>query len=127
MAFIVDGMNVIGTRPDGWWRDRGAARERLVAEVARLGDIEGRATVVFDGRAAAGEVERAAQAGVSIVFAPGGPNAADDAIVEIVSVLDRPGDTTVVTSDRGLVERLGRFGVKIERAKTFRSRLDSSP
>jgi rRNA-processing protein FCF1 len=66
-------------------------------------------------------------AGVSIVFAPGGPNAADDAIVEIVSVLDRPGDATVVTSDRGLVERLGRFGVKIESAKTFRSRLDSSP
>jgi hypothetical protein len=28
--WIVDAMNVIGTRPDGWWRDRHAAMVRLV-------------------------------------------------------------------------------------------------
>ncbi len=127
MAYIVDGMNVIWTRPDGWWRDRGAARRRLVEEVARLGDMAGPSTVVFDGRAAAGEIERAEEVGVGVVFAHGGPNAADDAIVEIVSVLDRPGDTTVVTSDRGLVDRLRGFGVNIESAKTYRERLVPPP
>ncbi|HXQ60304.1 MAG TPA: NYN domain-containing protein, partial [Acidimicrobiales bacterium] len=100
---------------------------RLVEEMGRIADMAERATVVFDGRATAGEIDGAARAGVSIAFAPGGPNAADDAIVEMVGALDRPGDTTVVTSDRGLVERLRPFGVKIESAKTFRSRLDAPP
>jgi predicted RNA-binding protein with PIN domain len=127
VRFIVDGMNVIGTRPDGWWRDRGAARGRLVEEVALRGDDLGECTVVFDGRATTGETERAAGAGVSIVFAPGGPNAADDAIVEMVSALDRPDETVVVTSDRALVERVRRLGVKVESAKAFRCRLDSPP
>ena len=30
MRWIVDGMNVIGTRPDAWWEDRHAAMVRLV-------------------------------------------------------------------------------------------------
>ncbi len=49
MRWIVDGMNVIGTRPDGWWKDRHAAMVRLVDElerwVAREGDD---VTVVFE-------------------------------------------------------------------------------
>ncbi len=47
---VVDGNNVLGSRPDGWWRDRPGATRRLVAELqelaARTGD---RVTVVFDG------------------------------------------------------------------------------
>ena len=34
MRWIVDGMNVIGSRPDGWWRDRDGARARLVEELS---------------------------------------------------------------------------------------------
>jgi len=124
--FIVDGMNVIGTRPDGWWRDRAAARRRLVDQLAVLEASVGRITVVFDGRAGAGELDRAGLAGVGIAFAPGGPNAADDAIVEMVSDLDGSEDTTVVTSDRGLIERLRAFELKVESAKAFRSRLDAT-
>lgn len=84
-------------------------------------------TVVFDGRATAGEVDRATAAGVAVSFAPGGPNAADDAIVELVHGLARPAETIVVTSDRGLVERVRALGAQIESAKAFRSRLDASP
>ncbi len=45
--WIVDGMNVIGSRPDGWWRDRRGAMERLVRE---LESLDGEVAVVFDGK-----------------------------------------------------------------------------
>jgi len=126
MPFIVDGMNVIGSEPDGWWRDRGAARRRLVAHLAAWGD-DAEITVVFDGRPTAGEVEEAAVTTVQVSFAPGGPNAADDAIVAMVSGLARPAETVVVTSDRALVERVRRLGAAVESAKVFRARLSIAP
>ena len=59
---LVDGNNVIGSRPDGWWRDRPGAARRLVAELqalaARTGD---HITVVFDGRPAPGPRRRRAR------------------------------------------------------------------
>ena len=127
MIFIVDGMNVIGSEPDGWWRDRPAARRRLVELLAPLRGEGADVTVVFDGRARAGEEDRARAAGVHIAFAPGGPNAADDAIVEMVGGLTNPADTTVVTSDRGLVGRVRPLGARIESAKAFRARLSGVP
>ena len=124
--YIVDGMNVIGTRPDGWWRDRPAARRRLVEQVAPLAGDLGEVTVVFDGRSTTDETDRASDIGVRVAFAPGGPNAADDAILNMVGSLDAPEATVVVTSDRGLVDRVRRLGVKVESARTFLSRLEPS-
>jgi predicted RNA-binding protein with PIN domain len=121
--FIVDGMNVIGTRPDGWWRDRRAARRRLVQELAPLSGRGDTVTVVFDGRRSAGEANLGADVGVRSAFAPGGPNAADDAIVDLVGTLASPADVTVVTSDGGLAARVRLLGTKVEGANTFRSRL----
>jgi predicted RNA-binding protein with PIN domain len=126
MAFIVDGMNVIGSRPDGWWRDRGAARRRLVEDLARLHDAGMEIIVVFDGRETAGESDQAAARGVTVSFAPGGPNAADDAIVALVRGLALPADTVVVTSDRALVDRVRQLGARVESAKAFRSRLSEA-
>jgi predicted RNA-binding protein with PIN domain len=123
VPYIVDGMNVIGTEPDGWWRDRAAARRRLVEDLASLESDGIEVTVVFDGRARPGETAEAETRGVRVSFAPGGPNAADDAIVEMVANLPRPVDTTVVTSDRALVERVRQLGAKVESARAFRSRL----
>src|SRR4051794_1799430 len=104
---IVDGMNVIGSRPDGWWRDRRAAHRRLVAALGGLGEP---VTVVLDG--AAHPVE--APAGVEVVFAP----VADDEI----AARSAPG-VRVVTSDRGLAERVRAAGGEVEPAKGFRDRL----
>ncbi len=36
VTIIVDGANVVGSRPDGWWRDRAGAAARLRAELAPL-------------------------------------------------------------------------------------------
>ena len=50
MHLVVDGMNVIGSRPDGWWRDREAASRRVVGRRERLVRADGaEVTVVFDG------------------------------------------------------------------------------
>ena len=47
---FVDGNNVMGSRPDGWWRDRAGAARRLVAEIVPLALSHGDAwTIVFDG------------------------------------------------------------------------------
>ncbi len=49
--YLVDGMNVIGSRPDGWWRDLDAAVRRLARCLAAWQAAEGvEVTVVFDGR-----------------------------------------------------------------------------
>ena len=122
VRYVVDGMNVIGSRPDGWWRDRPGARRALVQEMA--GWAAGHdVTVVFDGRPSAGEAEAAAAARVSARFAPGGPNAADDAIVEMVRVDPSPDSLVVVTSDAALVRRVEAHGAGVIGAKAWRDLL----
>jgi hypothetical protein len=107
VPLLVDGMNVIGSRPDGWWRDRRGAHRRLVAALGALGEP---VTVVIDG--APHDVD--APDGVEVVFAP----VADDEIAARAA----PG-VRVVTSDRGLVERVRAAGGEVEPAKAFRERL----
>lgn len=126
MPFIVDGMNVIGSEPNGWWRDRAAARRRLVEELGPIGEEGEGITVVFDGRPTPAETGRAVPTGMTVSFAPGGPNAADDAIVDLVRALERPEQTVVVTSDRVLVDRVRQLGAEVESARSFRSRLAGS-
>lgn len=124
MEWVVDGNNVMGAGADGWWNDPLGASERLtqaVAEWARTHDD--RVSLVFDGRP---EERLTVLAGGNLVvdFARrSGRDAADDRIVEIVEDTygDDP-DLTVVTSDRGLVDRLPP-GVEVEGAGRFRRRL----
>jgi hypothetical protein len=115
--WVVDGMNVIGSRPDGWWRDRRAAMRRLVDELGRLADP---VTVVLDGRPFdldGGPVE--------VRFASRrGPDAADDDIAALVAADPDPGDLRVVTSDSALESRVRAHGAAVEGAGSFRRRLD---
>jgi predicted RNA-binding protein with PIN domain len=98
---IVDGMNVLGSRPDGWWRDRPAAMAALTRRLDALAAAEGiDVTVIFDGRPHR-RVEAAAEM-VEVGFAPGGPDAADREIVARLRADDDPGAIVVVTSDRRL-------------------------
>ena len=80
---VVDGMNVIGSRPDGWWRDRDAAARRLLARlqhaVSRSHDA---LTLVLDGRPPA-DVPEGVHVGVEVRYARRrGRDAADDAFQE---------------------------------------------
>jgi len=117
-------MNVIGSRPDGWWRDRDAAVRGFVARLQALHATTGHAvTVVFDGRPPAG-LEEGEHAGVAVRYAHrSGPDAADDRIVELLGAAD-PATVTVVTSDRALTARARRRAATVTGAGWLLSRLD---
>ena len=89
---VVDGMNVIGSRPDGWWRDRAGAAHRLHARCARLvADSDDAVTLVLDGRPTS-ELPEGVHDDVAVVYARrGGRDAADDRIVELVGGRSRSG------------------------------------
>ncbi|MDN4481979.1 NUDIX domain-containing protein [Demequina lignilytica] len=115
-AVVVDAANVVGSVPDGWWRDRRGAAERLAGRVAAwaaegidagaLGLAEGRwfppVELVVEGRARGARAD-----GVDVHDAPG---EGDDAVVARVEARHAAGErVTVVTSDRGLAARVGPF------------------
>ena len=122
--WLVDGMNVIGSRPDGWWRDLDAAVVRLVRCLAAWAAAEGHdLTVVFDGRSPPGlpEVDRG---GLEVAFAGKG-RSADDEIVRRVGIDADPGSLRVVTSDRPLAARVRAAGAgEVGGAGGFRRMLD---
>ena len=111
---IVDGMNVVGSRPDGWWRDRQGAMRRLVEALEGF-DFDGEVLVVFDGAPFELLSDR-----VSVQFASRrGPNAADDDIAAVAGEGDQ-----VVTSDADLERRVRARGADVIGAGVFRRRLD---
>jgi predicted RNA-binding protein with PIN domain len=121
--WLVDGMNVVGSRPDGWWRDRRGAMKALAERLAAFaGETGDPVAVVFDGR----PFELDAPP-VEVSFAPArGPNAADDEIARRVAGDADPRAITVVTSDRALAERVRLHGAEVVGASAFRHRLDAS-
>jgi predicted RNA-binding protein with PIN domain len=121
MRWLVDGMNVVGSRPDGWWRDRRGAMRRLVGLLERFAkETDDEVSVVFDGRAF--ELDEGGR--VDVAFAPGGRNAADDAIAEWVRGDPDPGAITVVTSDSELARRVRAVGAEVAPSGSFRGRLE---
>ena len=104
---IVDVANVMGSRPDGWWRDRAGAAARLAASVAALaapGPEAAAYVLVLEGQARAATIPPAP--GISVVRAPG---SGDDAIASLAG----PGDV-VVTADRELRRRVEAAGAVAE-------------
>ena len=122
---IVDGNNVIGSRPDGWWRDRPGASRRLVASLQVLASESGdRISVVLDGRPLA-DLPEGVHDGVLVAYARrSGRDAADDRIAEEVAQDADPGSLVVITSDRGLAERVRAAGASVEGAGSLLAEID---
>jgi uncharacterized protein YaiI (UPF0178 family) len=121
--WLVDGMNVIGSRPDGWWKDRHGAMVRLVAMLERFASAsEGDAvTVVFEKPPAPPIPAQL----VEVAHAPAArPNSADDEIVRRLEADPDPGGLTVVTSDARLAARARAAGAAVHPAAGFRARLE---
>ena len=122
MRWLVDGMNVIGTRPDGWWRDRDAAMARLVDLLERFAaDTGDEVTVVFERKPR----PPLRSTVIEIAHAPrAGRDAADFEIARRVETDPDPGSIRVVTSDRWLADRVSGAGAVVQGAESFRARLE---
>ena len=116
-------MNVIGSRPDGWWKDRGAAMIALVDKLDRWADADtgDRVTVVFERPLS----QFIASSRIEVTNAPrAAANSADDEIVRHVEADDRSHEIRVVTSDKGLADRVRMLGASVYPADRFRELVD---
>ena len=115
-------MNVIGSRPDGWWRDRHAAMVRLTGQLEQWAVSQNNhVTVVFE-RPPSPPITSEV---ITIAAAPrAGADSADDEIVRLVTADEQPSDITVVTSDIGLLDRIGQIGANSYPAKGFRNLIE---
>jgi predicted RNA-binding protein with PIN domain len=121
MRWIVDGMNVIGSRPDGWWWDRNRAMGTLVTRLEQWKPTGDDVTVVFE-RPPSPPIDSTA---ITVAFAPrAAPNSADDEIVRLVQAADDSADIRVATSDRTLAERVRAAGASVYPAETLRNLID---
>lgn len=119
VLIVVDAANVVGSRPDGWWRDRRGATRRLRDEIAGLAttgvDGSGPARVVLVVEGAARGV--APTPTVEVVEADG---SGDDAIVAVVGGRADGLDCIVVTADRELRRRVGELGARVLGPRSIR-------
>jgi 8-oxo-dGTP diphosphatase len=129
LALVVDVANVMGSRPDGWWRDRAGAARRLRDQLAVLAASGVPAlpeamrapplerwfpdfVLVVEGAArsvAAAHAEGSRESSrIRVVAAPG---SGDDTIAELAR--DLPGRRLVVTADRQLRDRCSEAGASV--------------
>ena len=117
-------MNVVGSRPTGWWRDRPAALRQLLSRMQRFVGTTGHdVVVVLD--VAPPDLAEGTHDGVRVVHARrAGSNAADDRIVELVAEDPDPSTLRVVSSDRELGRRVRAMGAGVWSAQELLRRLD---
>jgi uncharacterized protein YaiI (UPF0178 family) len=117
-------MNVIGTRPDAWWKDRDAAMLRLVDMLERWAAAEGEDVVVVFERPPSPPIRSTV---IEVAHAPRPkPNAADDEIIRRLRTEPERTAVVVVTSDRWLSDRASAEGASVVGADGFRARLEAS-
>jgi hypothetical protein len=106
-VLIVDGANVVASRPNGWWRDRAGAALRLHQAIAAA-DLGYEAVVlVLEGEAKRGQ-PIGLDGSVETAHASG---SGDDEVVEQVRTRTADGDdVVVVTADRALRQRVTEVG-----------------
>jgi hypothetical protein len=114
---IVDAANVVGSVPDGWWRDRVGANERLRDRLPAdldLPDVPEPWEIVMVVEGAARDV-----AGTDQVRTVAATGDGDDTIVELVRAADRP--CVVITADRELRRRVQELGAAVAGPRAARS------
>ncbi len=132
LQLVVDAANVVGSVPDGWWKDRSGAAERLgrrlaplISTTLRIGDSSGVVSavhLVVEGAARAATIEPPVRAVVT-------DGSGDDAVVAKATDLVNTGhEIVVVTSDRELAQRVKSLdaGIRVEGARWLIERLAQS-
>lgn len=124
MRWLIDGMNVIGTRPDAWWRDRHGAMVNLVDMLERWVAAGGEdVTVVF-------EQPPSPPIRSTVVVVAHAPrprrDSADDEIVRLLLAEAEPGVVRVVTSDTWLADRVHAAGATVQSSAAFRALIEDT-
>ena len=123
MRWLIDGMNVIGTRADDeWWRDRHAAMVKLVRLLERWVASSGEdVTVVFEQPPS----PRITSTVIEVAHAPRPRrDSADDEIMRRLRAAADPARVRVVTSDNWLADRVHAAGATVQAARAFREVLE---
>ena len=117
-------MNVIGTRPDRWWKDRHGAMVRLVDQLERWVAATGEdVTVVFE-RPPSPPISSPL---VEVAHAPRPRrDSADDEIVRLLREGTADERVRVVTSDRALADQARFLGATVEPAESFRRQIEEA-
>jgi predicted RNA-binding protein with PIN domain len=120
--WIVDAMNVIGSRPDGWWKNRRGAILRLIDQLERWTPTQEHPVTMVLERPMSPPIDSSV---IKIAHAPwAAANSADDEIVRLVQADHAPQELTVVTSDSALAERVRSAGASVYPAAKFRTLID---
>ena len=122
-TLVVDSANVVGSRPDGWWKDRGAATRRLHERLLVADLSHDEVVLVLEGGARGG-VRRGTDGRVRVTHASA---SGDDAIVAEVAALRKVGRVvTAVTADRMLKARLEGLGAQVVGPSWLLDQLDAT-
>jgi predicted RNA-binding protein with PIN domain len=124
VRWFVDGMNVIGTRPDAWWEDRHAAMVRLVHMLENWCAATGDEVVVVFEQPPRPPIHSKV---IEVTHAPRPKrDSADDEIVRRVAAEREPGEIRVVTSDLWLVDRIHAAGATVQPSDAFRTWIEEA-
>ena len=108
-VLVVDGANVVGSRPDGWWHDRAGAATRLHGRLAVADTSYDEIVLVLEGQAKGG-VPRGRDGHVQTVHAAKDGDAT--IVVEVETARERGDDVVVITADRALGQRVEALGAR---------------
>jgi predicted RNA-binding protein with PIN domain len=123
MRWLIDGMNVIGTRPDGWWRDRYVAMGKLVTSIERWALKSGeQVTVVFEQPPRPPILSSV----IEVAYAPRPKrDSADEEIARRLAADADPAGVCVVTSDARLAQAARVSGASVQASRPFRALIES--
>jgi len=124
MQWLIDGMNVIGTRPDAWWKDRHGAMVRLVDMLERWAAVNGEEVMVVFEQPPSPPIRSTV---IEVAHAPRPRrDSADDEIVRRLAAVPDPATVRVVTSDLWLADRVHAAGATVEPSAPFRTLIEDA-
>jgi hypothetical protein len=106
-VLIVDGANVVGSRPDGWWKDRAGAAQRLHEKLV-VADLSYDDVVLVLEGAAKGGVPAGRDGHLRTAHAKGSGD--DEIVAQVTAAVGRGDVATVITADRMLQSRVTAAG-----------------